>query len=372
MKKEYKEITSEEDILIRYIQDSDKKLSDKSINAEWQRIANAIELKKPKPQQKNHQRLYVRYSSVAAILIAVLFTGYFAFNPPVKSMGIEQYQSIASNFQSVDETNEITLINNGEKILSPKKVAEITYSANGVASIDDRNLNSHTTVSNGSISDKFNCVIVPKGKQSCLTFSDGTKLHVNSRSKIVYPKEFAANIREIYVEGEAFLEVSHNAKKPFIVKTLNFDIKVLGTKFNVTAYKEKQHSVVTLVEGSVAISDRHDNTAKLKPSESISISKEKLGKPTQVDTNQFIDWVHGYFMFNETPLKEVLKKLSFHYNVNIEMNDNVNDLSLTGKLDIQTDLKDAMNNLSNIVGVQILQNNDKIIVSKVQSDTNSN
>ena len=81
--------------------------------------------------------------------------------------------------------------------------------------------------------------IVPVGRRSSITFADGTRLWVNSGSKVVYPVKFAKEKREIFVEGEIYLHVSRDEQKPFIVKTHQMDIKVLGTQFNVTAYENE-------------------------------------------------------------------------------------------------------------------------------------
>ena len=89
--------------------------------------------------------------------------------------------------------------------------------------------------------------------RSSLTFSDGTKIWVNSGSKVIYPVSFEKKKREIYVEGEVYLDVTHDTSWPFVVRTQQVDVKVLGTSFNVSAYKDDSNMQVTLVEGKVEV-----------------------------------------------------------------------------------------------------------------------
>ena len=224
-------------------------------------------------------------------------------------------------------------------------------------------------------SDDYNCVIVPKGKRINLTLSDGTKLYVNSRSRIIYPKIFAANVREVYIEGEAYFEVAHNKDAPFVVKTINLDVEVLGTVFNVSSYKELEKTTITLVEGSVKVTDHKKNDVKLKPSQSVEYTSGKLGEPEHIDVSLHTDWVSGYYIFNSTPLQEVLTKLSFYQDVNFECDLSVSNLMLSGKLDIRTDFDEILQNLSETAGVEFIPKGNGLMLvtcTKSASITNSN
>lgn len=101
-----------------------------------------------------------------------------------------------------------------------------------------------------------NIVTVPVGQRVNLQLPDGTSVWLNASSEIIYPAYFSGSTREIHLNGEAYFEVEHNASKPFIVHTETFDIKVLGTKFNVEAYKGMEGFTTALMEGSVEVTDR--------------------------------------------------------------------------------------------------------------------
>ncbi len=84
----------------------------------------------------------------------------------------------------------------------------------------------------------FNQLIVPNGKRSTLALEDGTKMWINAGSRVIYPNKFKKNKREIYVDGEVYMEVARDEERPFVVKTNMLDVQVLGTSFNVMAYKK--------------------------------------------------------------------------------------------------------------------------------------
>lgn len=92
------------------------------------------------------------------------------------------------------------------------------------------------------IKEEYNQIIVPKGKRSQIVLADNSKIWINSGSKVIYPRAFEGKYREIYVEGEVYLNVTHDTSKPFIVNTSGFEVRVLGTSFNISAYKNRGKS----------------------------------------------------------------------------------------------------------------------------------
>lgn len=123
----------------------------------------------------------------------------------------------------------------------------------------------------------YNEIMVPLGAKSQVTLSDGTKVWLNAGSKLRYPLNFMARKREVYLEGEAYFDVTKNKHKQFVVKTSNIDIKVYGTKFNVKSYPDENLIQTTLVEGSVAIETNMKNaknkTIYLKPNQTATFYK---------------------------------------------------------------------------------------------------
>ena len=108
----------------------------------------------------------------------------------------------------------------------------------------------------------YNTLIVPYGKRSQLQLADGSKVWLNSGSKLVYPVTFEGKRREVYIEGEAIFDVAHNAKQPFIVLSKDHEIEVLGTLFNVSNYLDDESISTTLKNGSVQIRYKTDSFLK--------------------------------------------------------------------------------------------------------------
>jgi transmembrane sensor len=177
----------------------------------------------------------------------------------------------------------------------------------------------------------FNVLSVPAGQFAQLTLGDGTKIWLNSKSILTYPSQFSGSNREIKLNGEAFFEVSPNKEKPFIVKTKELDVAVLGTDFDVSAYQNDRNINVTLVNGSVNLLNKKDNSeiAKLKPGEqaSYSISKNTISI-SSVETQLYTSWRTGQIKFRKMSFEEIAKRLSRNYNIEFKF-ENANMLSTT-------------------------------------------
>lgn len=170
--------------------------------------------------------------------------------------------------------------------------------------------------------DLTNMVEVPRGQRVALTLSDGTKVWLNSNSKFVYPAQFSSKERDVRLEGEGFFEVAHNAKSPFTVHADLLCIKVLGTKFNVKAYKEETF-FVTLAEGKVeVITDDDEQKVTMKPNQQVSYSKEDglvVDKDINIDVVK--SWILGEAAYQNKRLDEITHDLERKFDVHIDILD---------------------------------------------------
>lgn len=166
-------------------------------------------------------------------------------------------------------------------------------------------------------------IYVPCGERMTVLLSDGTKVYLNSDTKLIYPEQFVGKERKITVEGEAYFEVKKDKKKPFIVDVSMMQIQVLGTSFNVNAYPSDAKIITTLDEGSVKIRNSRSNSFDytMKSGESAIYEKETESCIIQKNKNYKNEscWVKGVLVFNDTPLENVLKTLSRKYNVKFEV-----------------------------------------------------
>lgn len=170
--------------------------------------------------------------------------------------------------------------------------------------------------------DSVNIVDVPNGQRVALTLSDGTKVWLNSSSKFTYPTQFSAKSREVGLDGEAFFEVVHDKKSPFIVNGSLVNIKVIGTKFNMKAYSDES-AIITLAEGKVEVaSNDNENKITLKPNEQVSYSKEAgMSLSKNIDTSTIRSWIAGEAAFINKRLDEIVHDLDRKFNVTINIQD---------------------------------------------------
>ena len=170
---------------------------------------------------------------------------------------------------------------------------------------------------------EYNTLTIPGGKQFQLELADGTKVHMNAGSSLRYPINFSpTGSRQVSLTGEAFFEVSKDKSRPFIVKVGDLDVKVLGTEFNISAYKEDKNINVVLVEGSVSLNkvdDVQDGVTKLSPGQKGAFEPtSKNITISQVNTKLYTSWMQGHLVFRNQTFDNILTKLGRHYNIEIK------------------------------------------------------
>jgi len=186
----------------------------------------------------------------------------------------------------------------------------------------------------------FNSIATPRGGQYQLIFSDGSKAWLNAASSLRFPVAFIGNERKVELTGEAYFEVAKNASMPFKVEIAGKgEVEVLGTHFNVSAYREEATANTTLLEGSVrviglATGDSHI----INPGEQAQVdSKGQISVNKNADTKQAIAWKNGTFNFSNVDLAVALRQLSRWYDVDIKFEGSVPQRHFTGE--IHRDLK---------------------------------
>ena len=160
---------------------------------------------------------------------------------------------------------------------------------------------------------KYNTLIVPRGGEFSLELADGTRVWLNTESKLRYPVAFTGDERRVEMDGEVYFEVAKNREKPFVVTVNGVDIRVLGTSFNVSAYQEDV--VTTLVTGKVQLK-KGDEQVVLLPNQQAIWSDDKF-KVKQVDARNYVLWKEGIFYFEDVDLEMILDDMARWYNVNI-------------------------------------------------------
>ena len=197
------------------------------------------------------------------------------------------------------------------------------------------NDSSHFYMTAGQSKDSIE-IITPVGSRAVVQLSDGTEVNLNYESRIKYPVIFKGDTREIQLKGEAYFDVAHNPKKPFIVKTGNFNVKAFGTKFNVQSYPEDNIIETTLVEGKVVLGRVINNGKNIK-----TIGIMKPGQHIECDIKsckvnlsegrieKYIAWKDGKLVFDNESISDIAKKLGRMFNVDIYIEEDARDYTYT-------------------------------------------
>ncbi|TSE08580.1 FecR family protein [Aquimarina algiphila] len=283
-------------------------------------------------------RPWIKIIKYAAILGGVILAGYYyttldRFTHKTNIDIVESSTSSMDKIKITDEEGTITLMSFDDK-------TDITNASGNLIGKKDQHQfivqpNEATTET------KYMEISIPKGKLFQLTLSDGTKVWLNAASTLKFPQHFIASEkhRTVYLEGEAFFDVTTNKKQPFVVKTSTVDVEVLGTQFNVSSYAEDTTVKTTLVEGAVVVNDQSENTGSLKlsPSYQAIYSKEKnvLDKK-KVNTMLYTSWMDRKIILQNESFAEAYKRIERAYNVTIiSQNRKLNNTNFTGEFDIE-------------------------------------
>jgi len=283
-------------------------------------VANRIEHSILKKVQNNKKTTLKKKSSwkyaVAAVFIGFITTSY-----------IFRTNNILNTPQ--DDTLEIvnTIVPGTDKATLTLEDGSLMVLEQG-ASFKTKNANSngqeivYKNVKSKASAIKYNYLTIPRGGQYFVKLSDGTQVYLNSESQLKYPVHFIeGQTRKVeLVYGEAYFDVSpsteHKGAKFKVINNAQ-EVEVLGTEFNIKAYKDDPNIYTTLVEGKVVVAN-NDSKQSLEPNQQFKLNTETNNfSVTKVDVNEFISWKDGVFQFVNKPLKDIMKVLSRWYDVDI-------------------------------------------------------
>ena len=267
--------------------------------------------------------MFLRYAAILLISSGAAIYG-------VLHSGEETVSLADLNAITPGGTRAELVLPSGEVIDLVEKSGVILHGENTVINNEGKTLSYKNTGNQAPVDSlRYNEVIVPKGGEYQLVLSDGTLVYLNSMTKIRFPERFSEKCREVEVCGEAFFEVAENKRVPFVVKTDAYEITVLGTKFNVTAYADEQVATTTLVEGAVSISGKCIGEAKaLRPNEQFVLDRVSGSVEIKnVDVNYYTAWKDGMFRFRDVRLEEIMHVVERWYDMTVVYEDeSVRDL----------------------------------------------
>ncbi len=185
----------------------------------------------------------------------------------------------------------------------------------------------------------YNTILTPAGGQYQVTLPDRSVVWLNAASSIRFPTVFAGQFRSVEITGEAYFDVAQNASHPFIVQSGDAKIKVLGTRFNIKAYKEEKSTKATLLDGSIAVSTNTESVA-LRPGQQAIITSNI--QVQGVDTTEVSGWKEGYFLYNGADIETVMRDISRWYGVDVQFEGSITNKKLSAHLSRNRNVSDVL------------------------------
>jgi ferric-dicitrate binding protein FerR (iron transport regulator) len=203
---------------------------------------------------------------------------------------------------------------------------------------------------------QYNIIQTASGKQSTLILSDGTKVTLNENSKLIYPTNFNHGERNVTLLGEAFFEVIHNEKQPFLVHVHNYTVKDLGTKFDIKAYPNEIYSYTSLQKGKVQILDNTKGNkilSELQPGSQLAFNGKTGNYSVKaIDNNAIAEWIPSKIIIRHKTLAIISQILSSKYGYTIELK-NRNIEKLTYNITIEKEPLDEILSDIHIITPQV-------------------
>ncbi|PWK79815.1 FecR family protein [Mucilaginibacter oryzae] len=346
-------------LLQDYFQDDIKAAAESELKGQIieSRAWNQIE-KNITPQERPHSYLNFFIKVAAAVLIfaisiSIYFTSWKTSTATDKAVSIHDIQPGTSRATlTVANGTKYELKGAKHEIVAGRK--NIHYTDGEV--VTDAQPGQNTTLT----------LTTPRGGQFQATLSDGTKVWLNAASSLSYPENFTGAERMVTLEGEAYFEVAHDTRHPFIVSTNGQQIKVLGTSFNVNAYKNERKTVTSLLTGHVQLSNPATTaTAELHPGEQSLFNHDHSGfKVVAVDADLYSAWKDGEFRFKATPLNEALRQIERWYDLDIDYTGIPEDILIHASISRNKKLSGVLHALEKITDLKFDVNGRKVKVIK--------
>lgn len=332
-------------------------------------INSRIEEKEP-ALLKTRNQLWTKIAAAAAIFIVTSAAVYFyaekqemetvpalVFKNDIKPGGNKAILKLGDG-------SVITLDSNKNGILSSSSGITIKKTAEGLL-----NYTSNGDKEAQSAAVRYNSITTPKGGQYRIVLSDGTKVWLNAASSITFPTYFANGERRVETSGEVYFEVSKDKQKPFRVVSGEQELVVLGTHFDVNAYGDQQMIRTTLAEGSVNIHRLHSiSSATLSPGQQSQLmmgSNERI-KVNTADIEEALAWKKELFVFNNTPLAEVMQQIQRWYDVELSYEGSKPSLYFTGVIPRDSNLSALLKVLEGTGGIKFGITGKRVIIRKIK------
>lgn len=317
-------------------------------------------LREAKRRRRRLRRVMRRWSYAAAVVLAAAVAGAFFLK-----RDLPQQSSLPAELAWGQVP--VLVMPDGERRALPQNDTTVLWQEQE----GDIHIDSRTLIMEGETGEErepvYYTVNIPYGGEYNLVLPDGTRIYLNAGTTLRYPDHFAGGSREIFLSGEAYLEVSRDTSRPFIVRTDQMDVRVLGTVFNVNAYPDGNYVRTTLVEGKVETSCGGERIV-MKPGTQVAYDKAtRQADYFPVDVRHFISWKDGYYDFRDMTLGELMQIFVRWYDVDVRFaNPLLENLRFSGRLRRYEDVSELFEQLEYTGDVAFDVKGKNIVIRDVQ------
>jgi len=287
------------------------------------------------------------YISVAALILVTLsVTWYLYFTKQNKDDLQEHKFNVAKDIRPGGNKAVLTLADGSKVNLTDLGNGEVAKQA-GLKIVKTANGHLHYIVNSTSEGTEeqettYNTIETPKGGQYQITLPDGSKVWLDAASSLRYPTKFSKNERKVELTGQAYFEIAKSKDKPFRVISNKQQVEVLGTHFNINAYKDQLETITTLLEGSVKIGLLNDKTGNLlRPGQQAKLIADRF-EVAQVDVEEAIAWKNGYFLFPDEEVSTALNKIARWYDVEVVCDKKLDGVKIGGTISMSKNLSEVL------------------------------
>jgi transmembrane sensor len=338
--------------------------TDNDILGAHDRIREAISTK-IQAKEKNLTSRPWRYMRMAATVFLVVGVGLYVYDAEDKSSPVVSRMKMLTDISPGGNRAVLTLADgrklsliNADSIEVPDQRSVMISKAGDSALVYESNQNQKAE-------NMFNILETPNGGQYQVTLPDGTKVWLNTSSSLRFPLTFPKNQRTVELDGEAYFEVSKNKNKPFIVKTQHQTVEVLGTRFNLNAYKDEPVERTSLLDGRILVTNTLFKSERiLQPGQQSIVTDQKLISVKNIDIDEPVGWKNGYFIYDEERLETILRMVARWYSVEIDYSRApfAKNLVFSGILSKYSNVSKLLEKLQLTRAIKFEISNNKIIV----------
>ena len=326
--------------------------------------SDSLEHIREKIKARKRRQLWIQITAVASVVILFALSFVFFYTPKSEEMSPVLAKVHAGG------TKATLIVADGIQVdLTQDNLQEIIGQYGATVLKDKKNELRYDNVEvNDEIEEKpiYHTISAPVGGEYHFTLADGTMVWLNSSSRLTFPTRFTGDVREVLVEGEVYFDVRHDENKPFVVRINDVSVRVLGTKFCVSAYPENEGIMTTLEQGAVQVTFG-GNQVVLKPGYQ-AVVDQRSGTISQraVELALYTSWVQGVFEYENMELDDIVVQLARWYDVQFTFSaSEYKKRRFTGVIRKYEDLNDVLDMIEKTTNVKFIINGKNVTITSV-------